>query len=74
MSSFLDSKSEVFEELMVKFKADGFFVSKEFTMQQKSEMFKRLAFLVYSSKKGLSDDPLELVLKKLTDGFKNFKQ
>lgn len=59
---------------MVKFKADGFFVSKEFTMQQKSEMFKRLAFLVYSSKKGLSDDPLELVLKKLTDGFKNFKQ
>jgi len=32
MSSFLDNKSEVFEELMVKFKADGFFVSKEFTM------------------------------------------
>lgn len=30
MSSFLESRSEVFEELMAKFKAEGFFVSKDF--------------------------------------------
>lgn len=50
MRNFMNVDNQVFDELLQKFnKAESFFATKKWEIQQKSLTFKRLAFLVYSS-------------------------
>jgi len=68
-----DINNEVFDDLLLKFnKVEGLFVSKKWEISQKSLTFKRLAFLVFSSNiNSLGVTQLDLLLKKMTEGFKN---
>lgn len=73
MRNFMSVNNEVFDELLQKFnKVEGLFVSKKWEIQQKSLTFKRLAFLVYSSQSNSFEEAqLDMLLKKMTEGFKN---
>lgn len=68
-----DINHEVFDDLLLKFnKVEGLFVSKKWEISQKSLTFKRLAFLVFSSSiNSLGVTQLDMLLKKMTEGFKN---
>ena len=68
-----DINHEVFDDLLLIFnKVEGLFVSKKWEISQKSLTFKRLAFLVFSSSiNSLGVTQLDMLLKKMTEGFKN---
>ncbi len=68
-----DANNEVFDDLLSKFnKAEGLFVTKRYELQQKSLTFKRLAFLIFSAgSHNLAENQLDMLLKKMTEGFKN---
>lgn len=75
MRQFLgDGSGEVFEEQLLKFNRveAGLLTSKNSEIKHKSLTFKRLAFLVYSSKTDqFEENQLDALLKKMTEGFKN---
>lgn len=53
-------------------RVEGFFTTKKAENMHKSLTFKRLAFLVYSSKTdSFEENALDGLLKKMTEGFKN---
>lgn len=68
-----DANNEVFDDLLNKYnRAEGLFVSKKYELYQKSLTFKRLAFLIFSSGiNSLAENQLDMLLKKMTEGFKN---
>ena len=75
MRNFMSNEynTEVFDDLLHKFnKAEGLFVTKRYEQQQKSLAFKRLAFLTFSSHiNSLGEHQLDILLRKMTEGFKN---
>ena len=74
MRQFLEEETkEVFDEQLLKFnRVEGFLITKKAEIMHKSLTFKRLAFLVYSSKTDQFDETqLDNLLKKMTEGFKN---
>ncbi|CDW85800.1 n-terminal domain-containing protein [Stylonychia lemnae] len=71
----LDQKDQVFEDLVYKWNTQaGLLTSKDFEIKQKCIALKRVAFLVFSGDQDQYDDKLDLLLKKMTEGFKTNKK
>ena len=70
------TNNDVLENLLKQYNSvEGFFVSKQRELMQKSLTFKRLAFVVFSSKiDQIADSQQEVLLKKMTEGFKHPKK
>jgi len=67
-------KTEVFDDLVYKWNTQaGVFTSKEFEIKQKCIALKRVAFLVFAGDLDQYEDQLEMLLKKITHGFKTNK-
>jgi hypothetical protein len=65
----------VFEDLVYKWNTQaGLLTSKDFEIRQKCVALKRVAFLVFSGDQDQYDDKLDLLLKKMTEGFKTNKK
>jgi hypothetical protein len=65
----------VFDDLVYRWNTQaGLLTSKEFEIRQKCVALKRVAFLVFSGDQDQYDDKLDLLLKKMTEGFKTNKK
>lgn len=64
-------KNEVFEDLLYKWNTQaGMFTSKTYELQQKCIALKRISFLVYAGEADHYEDQIQLLLKKMAEGFK----
>ena len=71
MRHFSSSNEDLVDELLLKFsQVGGLFTSKSQENKQKAHTFKQLAFVVYSQDLQ-SEEQLDNLLKKMTEGFKN---
>ena len=70
-----DSKDAVFDDLIYKWNTQaGLLTSKHFEIKQKCIALKRVSFLVFSGDIDQYDDKLDILLKKMTEGFKTNKK
>ena len=71
MRHFSSSNEDLVDELLLKFsQVGGIFTSKSTENKQKAHTFKQLAFVIYSQDLQ-SEEQLDNLLKKMTEGFKN---
>lgn len=70
----MEQKTEVFDDLIYKWNTQaGVFISRDFEIKQKCIALKRVAFMVYAGEQDQYQDHLDLLLKKMTDGFKTYQ-
>lgn len=71
MQQYLQNNTELWTGLLIAFDSQGgLFVSQSKKMESQSDVFRRLSFLIFSSKKDQINEQLDPLLKKMADSFK----